>query len=67
MSKKNCYHCEFAEYEAPDSYVCDSGGWSCNKRQYKSDIEEYRHLDQMNDPDYLERAKKCFESKGGAK
>ena len=59
--KKNCKNCKHLQYyEAGYEGSCDSGFY-CNKRNYASGKAENRHLDQLNDPVYLERGKKCCE------
>lgn len=58
-----CQCCKHSEFDDGDPYQGEGPqGWSCTKRNYKTSTDEWRHLDQMNDPSYLAKAKKCFES-----
>lgn len=61
FKKSGCYVCRHLEWGYGD--VNDSEGFVCNKRQYKTSQEEYGHLDQLNDPIYLSRPKRCQEKR----
>ena len=58
--KKNCYNCKFLEwYDDGGSEYGGDSGYACNKREYRNDYEENKHLAQLEDDSYLEKAKSC--------
>jgi hypothetical protein len=57
---RNCHACIHLEWADGDIY--DPDGFVCNKRQYKSDYEENRHLDKLEDEEYRSRYKSCWEA-----
>lgn len=57
--KKNCNNCEYLEWGFGD--MNDPEGFCCLKRYYNSPEEENKHLEQLENPDYREAAKKCCE------
>jgi len=67
MSKKNCHNCKHHDYYHArfDEYA--SSGHYCNKRDYRSETEEGKHLYQMSSKKYREHPKKCCELKQNAK
>lgn len=64
IQAKSCHNCKHLEYiDASSEMWPDDRGLTCNKRNYKTQHDESRHLDQLNDPGYLAKGKSCFESK----
>lgn len=63
--KKNCYNCKFLEWcdDGGSEYPNDNSGYICNKREYKCASEEDKHLAQLENHSYLEKAKLCCELK----
>lgn len=53
----NCHNCHYLEYGFGD--VNDPEGFMCNKRDYKSDTEELKHISKLDSKKYRMRQKKC--------
>ncbi len=59
---KHCGTCEHLDYYEGNVFAGEGpNGYSCNKRQYRTEAEESRHLRQLEDEQYKLRPKRCFE------
>lgn len=59
--KKNCYSCFYKDRD--DEYLEGhflASAFTCTKRKYKNPSDELKHLDQMQQPMYLEKEKRCW-------
>jgi hypothetical protein len=63
--KKNCFNCKHLEWiDIGCEYGSGAGaGYCCNKRNYRSEIEEDNHLGQLEKDEYLKKGKSCCELK----
>lgn len=61
--KKNCFNCEHLEWIDIGCEYGSGTGYCCNKRNYRSEIEEDNHLGQLERDDYLKKGKSCCELK----
>ncbi len=59
--KKHCHNCKHLEWV--DGDVNDPEGWTCNKRQYRSEYDEHLHLYHLEREFYRIVSKRCFEGK----
>ena len=58
---RNCENCYFLEWGYGD--VNDPEGFMCNKREYKTERDESKHLAQLDSEKYRKKSKVCFEHK----
>lgn len=59
---KNCYSCKHLDYYEKDSTESyDQSGYLCEKRSYRTGLDEADHLEQLRDPLYLKSPKRCCE------
>ena len=57
---KNCPPCKHFQYYEKCSYdSTDEEGFFCEKREYRSVLDENRHLSRLQDREYQMRPKKC--------
>jgi len=62
--KKHCGNCKYLDYIIPDYESNEAAGYFCNKRDYKNEREEEKHLDKLNSKtDYLIKSKRCHETR----
>ncbi len=54
---KSCYICKNLEWA--DGDIGDPEGFVCNNRNYRSELEESRHLLQLESQKYLTKGKSC--------
>lgn len=54
---KNCHTCVYMTYEHGD--VGDPEGYVCERKDFDYD-EEAKMIDNMSNPDYLKRYKRCY-------
>ena len=59
--KKHCLNCKHLSYEYGD--VGDDEGFACNKRVYKYELHEMKHLAKLRKDKYLVKPKNCCELK----
>lgn len=57
----SCHECDYLEWGYGD--VNDPEGYICNKREYKSDEEESKHISKLKNKQYRMKAKSCFVQK----
>jgi len=59
MKIKNCNNCGFLENADGGGEYSSGVALCCNKRKYRNDYEEDKHLAQLESDKYLETPKKC--------
>ena len=61
--KKNCLNCEHLEWVDTGGECGGVCGYCCNRRDYRTELEEDNHLGQLEKESYLEKVKSCCDPK----